>query len=334
MDNSHHLIGKDDTIKTSKIIISSGPLQGLTDAVFRKCHKEIWGGIDKYFGPYLRLDIHKEPKNSQLKDIESPLNKEINYIPQILGNNAQLISNRLKWLKDLGYTEANWNLGCPYPMVTKRDMGAGLLNQPEKIYNILKQIMVDPPIDFSIKCRLGLIDDQEIFTLLDVFNQFEIKEVIVHSRTATQMYKGIAKAEKLIPIIEKSKNPIAYNGDINSLKKFKEVQNLFNGNIEHFMLGRGLLMKPYLANQIKGIEESNDEIKEKMYEFHQDLIIEYGKKLQDHQLIMKMRGFWEYFAQSFSNPHKTYKLIKKAGNKKKYDYAVEQIFNLYADFET
>ena len=47
-----------------------------------------------------------------------------------------------------------------------------------------------------------------------------------------------------------------------------------------------------------------------------------------------MRGFWEYFAQSFSNPHKAYKLIKKAGNKKKYDHAVEQIFNLYADFET
>ena len=282
----------------------------------------------------MRLDNHKEPKASQLKDIESPLNKDINFIPQILGNNAQQILNRLNWLKDMGYTQANWNLGCPYPMVTKRDMGAGLLNQPDRINDILKQVMVNAPIDFSIKCRLGLINEQEIFPLLDVFNRFEIKEVIVHSRTATQMYKGIAKAEKLMPIIEKSKNPIAYNGDINSLKKFKALQALFDGNIHHFMLGRGLLMKPYLANQIKGIEESNDEIKEKMYEFHQDLIVEYGKKLQDHQLIMKMKGFWEYFAQSFSNPHKTYKMIKKAGNKKKYDHAVEQIFNIYADFET
>ena len=282
----------------------------------------------------MRLENHKESKTSQLKDIESPLNKGINYIPQILGNDALLISNRLKWLKEQGYTEVNWNLGCPYPMVTKRNMGAGLLNQPEKIHDILKYIMADSSINLSIKCRLGLIDDQEIFPLLDVFNQFEIKEVIVHSRTATQMYKGIAKAEKLMPIIEKSKNPIAYNGDINSLKKFKELQALFDGNIHHFMLGRGLLMKPYLANQIKGIGDSNDEIKEKMYEFHQDLIVEYGEKLQDHQLIMKMKGFWEYFAQSFSNPHKTYKLIKKAGNKKKYDHAVEQIFNLYADFET
>ena len=244
-----------------------------------------------------------------------------------------LILQRLNWLKDLGYTQANWNLGCPYPMVTKRNMGAGLLNQPEKIEEILKLIIPNTPIDFSIKCRLGMTNEDDIFPLFNVFNQFNIKEIIVHTRTASQMYKGVAKAKNLLPIIEKSKNPIAYNGDINSLKKFKELQTLFKGNIHHFMLGRGLLIKPYLANQIKGIEQSNDILKEKMHDFHQELIMEYGNKLQDHQLIMKMKGFWEYFSQSFSNPHKTYKLIKKAGNKKKYDVAVEQIFNLYANFE-
>jgi len=218
-------------------------------------------------------------------------------------------------------------------MVTKRDMGAGLLNQPEKVKDILQQILKNPPLKLSIKCRLGLIDNQEIFPLLDVFNQFEIEEITVHARTATQMYKGVAKPEKLIPIIENSKNPIAYNGDINSLKKFKDLEELFNGKVHHFMIGRGLLMKPYLANQIKGIKLDNNELKERMYEFHQNLVEEYKKKLQDHQLIMKMKGFWEYFSQSFSNPHKTYKLIKKAGNKKKYDLAVEQIFNIYADFD-
>jgi hypothetical protein len=41
---------------------------------------------------------------------------------------------------------------------------------------------------------------------------------------------------------------------------------------------------------------------------------------------MKMLGFWEYFSQSFSNPQKTYKKIKKAGNVKNYAKAVEEIF--------
>jgi hypothetical protein len=39
-----------------------------------------------------------------------------------------------------------------------------------------------------------------------------------------------------------------------------------------------------------------------------------------------MLGFWEYFSTSFSNPQKTFKKIKKAGNSKNYEAAVQEIF--------
>jgi hypothetical protein len=42
---------------------------------------------------------------------------------------------------------------------------------------------------------------------------------------------------------------------------------------------------------------------------------------------MKMLGFWDYFSQSFSNPQKTYKKIKKASNPIKYRQAVKEILN-------
>jgi tRNA-dihydrouridine synthase len=313
--------------------ISSGPLQGLTDAIFRKTHQEVWGGIDEYYGPYLRLDSHKDAKASQIRDIESPLNKSHTYIPQLMGNDPLLIMERMLWLKDLGFHHVNWNLGCPYPMVTKRNMGAGLLNQPELIREILEQIIPQSPLSFSIKCRLGLSDEQEIFPLIDVFNQFDLNEIIIHARTATQMYKGKAKPTSIPAIIEKSKNPIAYNGDIHSMEKFQEIQEIVDGKIEHIMLGRGLLMKPYLAAQIKGNLSSNEDIKKKMLDFHNRLLEQYGERLQDHQLLMKMRTFWEYFSQSFSNPHKAYKLIKKASNMKKYDLAIHQIFLSFGDFK-
>jgi len=315
------------------MIISSGPLQGLTDAIYRKTHHEVWGGIDEYYGPYLLLDAHKEPKASQIRDIESPLNKTLKYIPQLMGNDPLLLIERLHWLKDLGFHHVNWNLGCPYPMVSKRNMGAGLLNQPEHIRKILEEIIPQSPLEHSIKCRLGLNDEQEIFPLIGVFNQFKLKEIIIHTRTASQMYKGKAKPESMPEIIEQSVNPIAYNGDIHSLEKHHEIQRFSAGKISHIMLGRGLLMKPYLAQQIKGNMPSNEEIKKGMLEFHDRLIEQYGAKLQGHQLVMKMRTFWEYFSQSFSNPHKTFKLIKKSGNMRKYNNAVDYIFKNYGDFE-
>jgi len=312
--------------------LSSGPLQGLTDAVFRKTHAEFFGGIDEYFGPYLRLDSHKEPKASQIRDIESPLNKDYHYIPQLLGNDVRLLLEKIHWLKELGYTKVNWNLGCPYPMVAKRNMGAGLLNQPKLVAEILNEIVPQSPLPFSIKCRLGLVDDQEIFPLIDVFNRYNLSEIIIHARTASQMYKGFAKPEKIIAVIKNSKNTIAYNGDINSVDDFKKVQDVFQGNISHFMIGRGLLRTPFLAAQIKGQNFSKEDLKEKMFQFHQALIEQYGVKLQDHQLLMKMRTFWEYFAFSFSNPHKAYKLVKKSSNFKKYQSAVGQIFQNYGEF--
>jgi len=314
---------------SKNIRLSSGPLQGFTDAIFRKTHQELWGGIDDYYGPYLRLDAHKEPKKSQVKDIKSTLNSNIPYVPQLMANNAKLIIENILWLKELGYKHVNWNLGCPYPMVTKRNMGAGLLNQNQLVKSILEEIMPQMPLEFSIKCRLGMHQDDEILTLIDVFNSFNLREIIIHARTAEQMYKGNAQPNKVWSILKLSKNPIAYNGDIFDLDTFNDTQSIFGKKIEHFMLGRGLLIRPYLANQIKGQKYENDKLQQQLLKFHDVLIEQYGKKLQNHQLFMKMRSFWEYFAQGFSNSHKVYKLIKKSGNMRKYDQTVDHIFQTF-----
>jgi len=313
----------------SRVTISSGPLQGLTDAVFRHTHQQIFGGIDSYLGPYLRLDNHKEPKPSQIRDMESLLNHEINYVPQLMGNDPTLLLARLNWLYSLGYQHANWNLGCPYPMVTKRNMGAGLLNQASYVQDILDKIMSHTPISFSIKCRLGLLNDEEIFPLIEVFNNYQIKELIIHARTAKQMYKGKAKPEKLLAIIKQSKHAITYNGDIDSVEKYQIVQKLFKEEQVNIMLGRGLLKNPFLAQQIKGENLNANEMQEKLQLFHDKLIYEYGQKLQDHQLLMKMRTFWDYFSHSFTHPHKVYKLVKKAGSMSKYRQAIVNIFQNY-----
>ena len=71
--------------------ISCGPLQGITDDIFRFLHHQVFGGIDTYYGPYVRLENHKEPAHSQLRDAVSGLNTNIQYIPQILSNQPQLI---------------------------------------------------------------------------------------------------------------------------------------------------------------------------------------------------------------------------------------------------
>ncbi len=309
------------------MILSSSPLQGITDDVFRSVHHEVFGGIDEYFGPYVRLENHKEPKKSQLKDASSELNEGLNYIPQILSSQAELILKEAERLKDLGHQQVNWNLGCPYPMVSKRNMGAGLLNQPSLVEEVLESIMPKMPLGFSIKCRLGLESDQDIIPLIDIFNEFNIDEVIIHARTAKQMYKGSAKPEKIIPLLAQSKHPIVYNGDLNSIEDIKQVQTLFGGKIEKLMLGRGLIMKPHLAKIAKDNKIEN--LQKDLYSFHEKLIAQYLNKFQGHQLVPKMRGVWEYLSHSFADSHKVFKLIKKAKSWSSYNKNTDLIFHQF-----
>ena len=309
------------------MILSSGPLQGITDDIFRSIHHQVWGGIDTYYGPYIRLDNHKPPKKSQLKDSLSELNKSLNFVPQILSNNPELIIEQAKALNKHGYQHLNWNLGCPYPMVTKRNMGAGLLPQPKIIDEILKSIIPKLPMSLSIKCRLGLQKDEEIIALIEVFNKYPLQEIIIHARTGNQMYKGFAQAEKIIPLLKQSNHKIAYNGDLNSVKKYHKLNELFSDQIQHFMIGRAILMKPHLASQIKGARYDKNELREKLFLFHELLFEKYETKLHHSHLLMKMRSFWEYFSYSFEQQHKTFKPIKKSKTIKKYKIAVEHIFS-------
>lgn len=290
--------------------LSSGPLQGFTDDVFRSVHHQIYGEIDSYYGPYIRLENHKIPKTSQIRDIISPLNKSINYIPQILSKDAHLMIEQFKKLKALGYEHINWNLGCPYPMVSKRGLGSGLLNQPQLVKEILHQVFSEGEIKLSIKCRLGLENEEDIHRLIEVFNAFKITEIIIHARTAKQMYKGQAKPEKIIPILDNTLHHIAYNGDINSAEDFRRLYEFFEGKINHFMIGRGLISNPELARNIKGLETEKESFKR----FHDLLIVKYLERYQEHQLLKKMQGFWEYFSLNFLEHKKELKKIKKARN--------------------
>ena len=93
------------------------------------------------------------------------------------------------------------------------------------------------------------------------------------------------------------------------------------------MIGRGLLINPALASQLKGEVFDAKELRKKMKEFHDQLLEAYSSRLQgDSHIVMKMYQFWTYFSESFENPHKAIKLVKKAGSLLKYNAAVVEIF--------
>lgn len=305
----------------------SSPLQGFTDYRFRNAFHHYFGGIDTFYAPYIRLNGKLKIKTAYQNDLQPENNTTLTVTPQVMTNSAEEFLFVVKYVQSLGYKELNWNLGCPYPMVTKSGMGSGLICQPEKINAILKQVHNETDITVSMKMRLGYESPLEIIESFKVLDQYPLKSVAIHARLGKQLYKGGVDLDGFQKCIETTKHKLYYNGDITSVEAFKNRQERFP-SIDHFMIGRGLIADPFLPQMIKANTTIYPKDRWKTFKaFHDTIYKDYDAYLQGPTPIkMKMLGFWEYFSQSFSNPQKTYKKIKKAGNPHKYQAAVSEIF--------
>jgi tRNA-dihydrouridine synthase B len=315
----------------SEIKIYLAPIQGITDYTFRNLFCKHFAGIDKVFAPFVRFQNEFEIKKSQVIDLFPKNNIPETTVPQILSNNATEILYFADYIKDLGYAELDWNLGCPFPMLTKRQLGSGILPFPERIDSILHEVYQKISIKLSIKMRLGYAQHAETFPVLEILNKYPLSEIIIHPRLGKQMYKGSVDLESFSECLKISNHKVCYNGDINGFDDYKNIKKRFN-SIDTLMLGRGLISHPFLAGEIAKNKEVEIENKlERFSLFHSELFESYADILSGPgHLLAKMQQLWEYFSISFVDQHKAYKMIKKAKSIEKYHQAIYEIFNCNA----
>jgi len=305
----------------------SSPLQGFTDFRFRNALNKYFGGIDTYYSPYIRLNGKLVIKPSYERDLLPENNADLEVIPQIITNDADEFLFVSKYVQELGYKELNWNLGCPYPMVTKCGMGSGLISNHEKINGILDKVHSQSDIIVSMKMRLGYENSEEILQVLPILDTYPIKNIAIHARIGKQLYKGGVHLDAFQQCIENTKHKLYYNGDITSVAKFHEMQQRFP-TIDHWMIGRGLISDPFLPSMIKSNTLEYPENKIELFSaFHDTLYGIYSESLSGStHILLKMYHLWEYFSTTFSNPHSVLKKIKKAKSIKNYEAAVSEIF--------
>ncbi len=183
---------------------------------------------------------HLLPENNKVQEI----------IPQIITNDADEFLFISNYVQELGYKELNWNLGCPYPMVTKFGMGSGLISNTQKIETILHKVQNESDIIVSMKMRLGYDTTEEILEVLPILNKYSVKNVAVHARLGKQLYKGGVHLDTFQACVDQSKVKLYYNGDIATVAKFHEIQERFP-SIYHWMIGRDLIADPFLPSMIK-----------------------------------------------------------------------------------
>lgn len=310
----------------------SSPLQGFTDYRFRNAVHKHFGGVDVYYAPYIRLNGKMIIKPGYQKDLQPKNNSTLTVIPQVMCNTAEEFLFVAEYVQSLGYKELNWNLGCPYPMVTNKCMGSGLISDPDRIDRILDRVHTESDIIVSMKMRMGYEHSGEILDTFPVLEKYPIKSIGIHARIGKQLYVGGVDLESFQRCLDHCSQTIYYNGDITSVAVYRQMEERFP-TVEHWMLGRGLIADPFLPSMIKADTEEYPEDRLTIFsKFHDRLFTEYEQKLKGEKaVIMKMLHYWQYFATCFPNPTKLVKKIKKAKSIEVYDKAVAEILAMQQD---
>ena len=173
--------------------------------------------------------------------------------PQFIGKDPSALRSCLEKIKAAGYDTADLNCGCPFPMVRNKGRGSGILRTSDVLRRMLEvgcEVMGDGK--FSIKARLGVDRGDELLKLMPMINEFPLRFLTVHARTARQMYTGIVDAGGLEEVWKVAKVPLVFNGDI-PFPVSPNIPNLPNVPNLHLMIGRGFI-------RWLGTREDSDEL--------------------------------------------------------------------------
>lgn len=311
-------------------IIYLAPFQGITGYVYREVFANHFPTVNKFFTPFFTNVYKHKSFEKKGKEIEKTHHSSCPVTPQILSNDAEEIIRFGNFCAERGFDEINWNLGCPFPRVASKKRGSGLLPYPDLVDTILSLAIPKIPIKLSIKCRLGYHSPAEIFNLLDTFEAHQISELIIHTRIGKQVYKGEVDHSSFERVIERTKLPLVYNGDIFSVEDYLILSEKFS-SINKWMIGRGLLVDPFLAGDIRNKNTSQIESRGQIIRrFVEDLYYAYRKSSNDRlHSINIMKELWEYLSFSFNFSGRVFSLIKKTKSFDDYEDAVARVFDEY-----
>lgn len=295
------------------------PMEGVTDSVYRRLHHACYGGVDRYYMPFLSPTIHRTLTNREERELPLADSVPFTAVPQILTKNAQDFLWAAQVCRDRGYDEVNLNIGCPSGTVVSKGKGSGMLRSPGELDAFFEEIFRDPPLPISVKTRLGLESADEFPALMDVFNRYPIQELTIHPRVRKAFYNGPVEEAAFQYAWENSKNPLCYNGNLLSPEDCHAAANRYPG-LEAVMLGRALIGDPGMLVPEKNTPEN-------LKIFHDSLLEEYTRIFGSARNAMfRMKENWHYLHLRFDGSEKLWKRLRKTTDIDDYRSVTAEIF--------
>ena len=293
------------------IPVLAAPLQGVTDNVWRMAQHEVFGGVDAYYAPFMRVE-HGEVRRKDPRDVEPERNAGTTLIPQILACQPEHALMMVDALKQMGYRRIDINLGCPFPPIALHRKGSGMLAHPDLVEALFKSLASVEDVKFSVKMRIGWDRNDQWHDILPLMDIIKPEHVAVHPRTGKQQYKGELDIEQFEALLAASAWPVIYNGSLHTVEDIEQTIHRYP-TLAAVMVGSGLAANPGMLAP----NATPDDYRR----FHDLLVEGYTDQLNggEAQLVRHLQDIWQTFLPGTA--HKLFKAIRKSRTLDQYQTA-------------
>jgi len=306
------------------------PLRGVTVQGFRAVFARHFTGVDLAVAPFIPTVAGERIKPALLAEILPERNMAMPVIPQVIGRDPAQLVVMLDAIKALGYRCCDLNAGCPWPFVAKKGRGSGLLADEPAFAAMLETGCAAMPDGFSVKVRLGLKTPDLLEKRMALINRFPLREVVIHARTAAQMYEGTVDLDRFAAAAACCAHPVVYNGDLVAPADFARLKARFP-KVDRWMVGRGLAINPFLAEMVRTGQDTREP--HRLEAFVADICAEYAGTLYgDAGVLGRMKELWGYLSAGLADGERIWGQIKICRTMDEYRRTADGVFRRFRGF--
>ena len=257
------------------------PMAGISNESYRHIIKSMGVGLI-YSEMISNMGIIYNSKNTinmlKINEDERPISI------QIFGHDVDSFIKAAKYVEDnIKPDIIDINMGCPVPKVAlKSQAGSGLLKDPNKIYEIVSNVVNTVNIPVTVKIRSGW--DEESINCIEVAKIIEkagASAIAIHPRTRKQGYTGNADWSLIKKVKESVSISVIGNGDIRTIYDAKRM--IDETKCDAVMIGRATIGNPWFIKECVEYVENNNVIDEPTYKERVDMIVFHYNQIKKNE---------------------------------------------------